>query len=185
VDNVVFPDEEDDWTARGRRAVAADPEDDLDAHAFLDEDDEAGEGEWVEDADEVDDDPQSGRRRSDQRWSEQRQEEPGWAPAGSSGRERRAAGDASGEEASPPRRVRGGFTHPRAAADQILDELLPEQLDWQRLVRQYPIPSLAVAALGGYLLGRYKGAAVLAALSAFAADAVAENVNEILGDELI
>lgn len=160
MDNVIFPDEDDDWSARGRRAVASDPEDDLDAHAYLEGDED----------DEWDEEPAAARRGVGG----------SRAPfAAASGERVDAAGEAR------PRRMRAAVAGPRAAADQMLDELLPEQLDWQRLVRQYPIPSLAVAALGGYLLGRYKGAAVLAALSAFAADAVADNVNEILGDELI
>ena len=70
-------------------------------------------------------------------------------------------------------------------ADEVLDDLLPERLDWQGLVRKYPLPALAIAALGGYWLGRHKGQVVMAALSAFAATAVAEQVNEMLGDEVL
>lgn len=70
-------------------------------------------------------------------------------------------------------------------ADKVIDDLLPERLDWQRLVRNYPLPALAVAALGGYWLGRHRGKVVVAALSAFAATAVSEQVNEMLGDEVL
>ena len=44
---------------------------------------------------------------------------------------------------------------------------------------------LAIAALGGYWLGRHRGKVVVSALSAFAATAVAEQVNEMLGDEVL
>ena len=70
-------------------------------------------------------------------------------------------------------------------ADKVIDDLLPERLDWQRLVRNYPLPALAIAALGGYWLGRHRGKVVVTALSAFAATAVSEQVNEMLGDEVL
>ena len=74
---------------------------------------------------------------------------------------------------------------PSSFVDEILDDLLPERLDWQQVVRNYPLPALAVAALGGYWLGRHRGKAVLAAVSAFAAAAVSEQVNELLGDQVL
>ena len=70
-------------------------------------------------------------------------------------------------------------------ADKVIDDLLPERLDWQRLVRNYPLPALAIAALGGYWLGRHRGTVVVTALSAFAATGVSEQVNEMLGDEVL
>jgi hypothetical protein len=70
-------------------------------------------------------------------------------------------------------------------ADELVGRLLPENLEWEALVRAYPLPSLAVAALGGFVLGRTRGAAVVAAFSAFAAAAVSRAVNELVGDEVI
>ncbi len=52
--------------------------------------------------------------------------------------------------------------------EEVLDDLLPERLDWRRLVRTYPVPALLVAAAGGYFLGRRHGSAVLASLPALA-----------------
>lgn len=52
--------------------------------------------------------------------------------------------------------------------EEVIDDLLPERLDWRRLVRTYPVPALLVAAAGGYLLGRRHGPAVLSALPALA-----------------
>jgi hypothetical protein len=70
-------------------------------------------------------------------------------------------------------------------ADEFVDDLVPPPLDWQRLVREHPLPALAIAALGGYWLGRHHGKEVLSAVSAFAATAVSEQVNELLGDEVL
>ncbi len=73
----------------------------------------------------------------------------------------------------------------QSIADELLDELLPEELDWQRLVRSYPLTSLTLAALGGFLVGRSRGRDIVAALSGFAADTVTENVNELLGKDVL
>jgi hypothetical protein len=66
----------------------------------------------------------------------------------------------------------------------LLDDLLPEGLDWQELVRSYPIPALALAALGGFLLGRSHGPAIVKAVSGLAAAEVAKNVSSLLGQEV-
>ena len=73
----------------------------------------------------------------------------------------------------------------RSAADELVDELMPVEFDWWDLVRSYPVPALLVAALGGFALGSSRGREIVAALSTFAADAVAENVNELLGKEVL
>ncbi len=69
----------------------------------------------------------------------------------------------------------------RSAADDLLDSFLPENLDWRRLVSDYPLPALAVAAIGGYWLGRTRGRRILGALTTFAAGAVTQAANDILG----
>lgn len=74
---------------------------------------------------------------------------------------------------------------PLGSADELVDELVPGELEWRRMVRTYPIPALALAAVGGYVLGRRRGKAILIALSTYAADAVAANINEMLGEEII
>ena len=68
--------------------------------------------------------------------------------------------------------------------DEIVDELVPAELDWERLVVTYPWPALALAALGGFFLGRRHGREILSAVSTFAAAQVSANVHEILGREL-
>jgi len=67
----------------------------------------------------------------------------------------------------------------------VVDELMPEGFDWERLVREYPIPALALAAIGGFFLGRQRGPQILAALSGFAAAEVSRNVNGLLGQRVL
>ena len=79
----------------------------------------------------------------------------------------------------------GGMARRDGFADQLLDEMLPEELDWRRLVTTYPVTSLALAAVGGYLLGRSRGVAIVGALATFASTTVARNVNALIGEEVL
>lgn len=67
--------------------------------------------------------------------------------------------------------------------EEILDELLPEGMDWERMVRRYPIPALLLAAAGGFWLGRNHGPGILTAVSGYAASEMAKNVNHLFGQE--
>jgi len=71
------------------------------------------------------------------------------------------------------------------AAHDLVGEAFPEQFDWERLVRSYPIPALLLAAAGGFVLGRSRGNAVIAALGAFAASQVADEVHRVLGEDVL
>ena len=64
--------------------------------------------------------------------------------------------------------------------EELLDELVPEGLDWQRLVVRYPIPSLLLAAVGGFYVGQRHGPEILKALSGIAAAEVSRNVSHLL-----
>lgn len=75
-------------------------------------------------------------------------------------------------------------THPPSTLDQILDELLPEGVEWERLVRTYPLPALALAAAGGFWLGLRHGPAILAAVSSYASSQVSRQVSELFGQEI-
>ncbi len=69
-------------------------------------------------------------------------------------------------------------------ADDLIDDLLPPEVDWRQIVRRHPVPALLFAGVGGYLLGRSQGRKLLTALSALA---VARVESEVLGrieDEL-
>lgn len=73
----------------------------------------------------------------------------------------------------------------RSAADRLIDEIMPEELDWERLVRTYPLPALGLAALGGFLLGRSRGSTVLGALGAFAGRQATRGINLALGEDVL
>lgn len=66
-------------------------------------------------------------------------------------------------------------------ADQIVDELLPENLEWRRLVRRYPKATLSLIAAGGFMIGRTQGAGLLGGLSAFVMREVSENIANLMG----
>jgi hypothetical protein len=68
--------------------------------------------------------------------------------------------------------------------EEIIDEIVPEELDWERLVRTYPLPAVALVALGGFFLGFRHGPEILQAVSSFAAAEVSKNVSQILGEEI-
>jgi hypothetical protein len=55
-----------------------------------------------------------------------------------------------------------GIDDARSPADRFLDELMPPELEWRRVVRRHPIPALLVAAGFGYWLGRSRRGAALA-----------------------
>jgi hypothetical protein len=67
--------------------------------------------------------------------------------------------------------------------EELIDEIVPEGVDWQRLVVRYPIPSLLVAAVGGFFLGRCHGPEIVGALSTFAAGEVSRNVGQLFDQE--
>jgi len=74
---------------------------------------------------------------------------------------------------------------PASFADELVDDLLPGEFDWRRVVRRYPIPALAVAALGGYLLARSRGPELLAALGDAASAQVADRLGAFAERELL
>ncbi len=71
------------------------------------------------------------------------------------------------------------------AAHEVVDELMPESFEWERLVRTYPVPALVLAAAGGFILGRSRGGVVVGALATFAAARVTDEVNRVLGEDVL
>lgn len=65
--------------------------------------------------------------------------------------------------------------------EEILDELLPGELEWERLVRAYPVPAMALAAIGGFVIGLRHGPEILSAVSGFLAAEVSRNVSDLIG----
>jgi hypothetical protein len=74
--------------------------------------------------------------------------------------------------------------HRPSTIDDLLDEVLPEELEWERMVRSYPLPALAVAAVGGLLLGVSHGQAIVSAVSGYLAAQVSRNVSQVLGHDI-
>ena len=70
-------------------------------------------------------------------------------------------------------------------ANELVDRLVATDLDWRDLVRVHPKVALALAAVGGFALGRARGTTIIAALATYAADTLASNINEFLGDEVL
>lgn len=62
----------------------------------------------------------------------------------------------------------------REPADRLLDAIVPEELDWEPMVRSYPIAALGVAAAGGFYLGFAHGAKILGAAAAMASTRATE-----------
>ncbi len=60
-----------------------------------------------------------------------------------------------------------------------------EDLDFETLIRRYPLPALALAAVGGFVLGRTRGKTVMNALSSFAVGHISEQVNAALGKDVL
>ena len=70
-------------------------------------------------------------------------------------------------------------------ADDLLDEILPEEIDWRQLVWSYPKASLTLAAVGGYLLGRSHGRKLLGGAARMVGDTVTEGANEFFGRKVL
>lgn len=77
----------------------------------------------------------------------------------------------------------GELVH-RGGAERLIDEVMPEGVEWERLVRTYPIPSLALAAVAGCWLGLRHGSALIAAGSAYASRQAARGVRQALGEDV-
>lgn len=67
-------------------------------------------------------------------------------------------------------------------ADRMIDDLLPEEIDWRNMVRSYPMPVLTLAAVGGFFLARNKGMDLVSALSEYVADEVSERLSGFRGE---
>jgi hypothetical protein len=72
----------------------------------------------------------------------------------------------------------------RSMSSRFLDELLPEELEWERVVRTYPLVALAVAGVAGYLLGLRSGAPILAAVGETATRRVSGLMGASFGDDV-
>lgn len=65
-------------------------------------------------------------------------------------------------------------------ADQLIDRVVPDDLDWRDLVCEYPTVAVGVAVVGGFLLGWSHGERIVAALSEAASERVNETVDRFV-----
>lgn len=98
--------------------------------------------------------------------------------------------DLPGEEATDaaggvdePARGGGAAVPRRIDADAILDTLVPRTIDWRATVRRHPVTSVVTVALVGYLVGRTRGAAIIAGLSAGASTALMRQLGDVFEGE--
>jgi hypothetical protein len=75
-----------------------------------------------------------------------------------------------GEEAPHARRL---------DADSILDTLVPDSIDWRDTVRRHPAVSVLTVGLVGYLVGRTKGAAIVAGITAGLSSAMMRQLSDV------
>ena len=64
-------------------------------------------------------------------------------------------------------------------ADAILDTLLPGSIDWRDTVRRHPLGSVALVGLVGYLVGRTKGANIMAGVTAGLSSAMMRQLSDV------
>jgi hypothetical protein len=74
--------------------------------------------------------------------------------------------------------------HRRLNADLLLDKVIPNEIDWRDLVRRHPMLSVGVAAGLGFLIGRSKGAAIVAGVSAAVTTGVMRQLSDVLDGEI-
>lgn len=73
----------------------------------------------------------------------------------------------------------------RLNADFLLDKVIPGDIDWRDLVRRHPLLSVGVAATLGFLIGRSKGAAIVAGASAAVTATVMRQLSDVLDGDLL
>ncbi len=72
----------------------------------------------------------------------------------------------------------------RLDADYLLDKVIPDQIDWRDLVRRHPFVTVGAAAAVGFVLGRAKGAAIVAGISAGLTTAVMRQLSDVFEGEV-
>ena len=77
-----------------------------------------------------------------------------------------------------------GQRRQRLNADFLLDKVIPDEIDWRDLVRRHPMLSVGLAAALGFLIGRSKGAAIIAGASAAVTSGVMRQLSDVLDGEV-
>ena len=68
-------------------------------------------------------------------------------------------------------------------ADTILDTIVPDSIDWRNTVQRHPVSSVLAVALAGYVLGRTRGSAIVAGLTAGISTAITRQLSDVLEGE--
>jgi hypothetical protein len=63
--------------------------------------------------------------------------------------------------------------------DSILDALVPPSIDWRGTVCRHPLISMTTIGLVGYLVGRTKGAAIMAGVTAGLSGALMRQLGDV------
>lgn len=79
---------------------------------------------------------------------------------------------------------RGERPPKRFDADFLLDKVIPGEIDWRHLVRQHPVLCVGAAGLVGFLLGRSRGAAIVAGASAAVTNAVMRQLSDVFDGDV-
>jgi len=72
----------------------------------------------------------------------------------------------------------------RLDADYLLDKVIPDAIDWRDLVRRHPLLSVGAVAAVGFVLGRTKGAAIVAGVSAGLTTTVMRQLSDVFEGEV-
>ena len=72
----------------------------------------------------------------------------------------------------------------RLNADYLLDKVIPDEIDWRDMVRRHPFVTVGAAAAVGFLLGRAKGAAIVAGISAGLTTTVMRQLSDVFEGEV-
>ena len=88
------------------------------------------------------------------------------------------------EPRSSPKIPAGAGTR-TSLADEIIDEFVPQEMDWRSIVGSYPKLSVTVVAAAGFWLGRTRGRAILAGVTGMVAETVNESINEFFGRDVV
>lgn len=83
--------------------------------------------------------------------------------------------DPAMEDSSPEEQPRE-----RTWTERVLDQILPEDLDWEDKVLSYPKTALIVAAGLGFALGKRHGLRLTSVAGSFAANRVANTISDVL-----
>lgn len=73
---------------------------------------------------------------------------------------------------------------PKLDADYLLDKVIPDEIDWRDLVRRHPLLAIGAAAGLGFLLGRARGASIVAGASAAVTTAVMRQLSDVFEGEV-